>query len=61
VMSSALLAANILSTVAVVKLAVDKNRDWKLWMARSILGGAQSLVIVWGLADKPIAAEYSER
>lgn len=53
-LSSSLLTANIISAGAAVKVAVDKSRDWKLWMVRSVLGGVQSLVIVRGLADKPI-------
>ena len=62
-LSSALLTANIVSAGIAVKVAVDKSRDWKLWMVRSILGGVQSLLIVRGLADKPMAAaaKSSER
>ena len=61
-LSSALLTANIVSAGAAVKVAVDKSRDWKLWMVRSVLGGVQSLVIVRGLDDKLIvAAKTSER
>lgn len=60
-LSSALLTANIVSAGAAVKVAVDKRRDWKLWMVRSVLGGVQSLVIVRGLDDKLIVAAKTER
>ena len=52
---------NIVSAGAAVKVAVDKRRDWKLWMVRSVLGGVQSLVIVRGLDDKLIVAAKTER
>lgn len=60
-LSSALLTVNIVSAGAAVKVAVDKRRDWKLWMVRSVLGGVQSLVIVRGLDDKLIVAAKTER
>jgi len=57
-LSFALLAANILSAGVASKVANDKSRDWKLWIMRSMLGGIQSLMVVWGLGKKPaVAAE----